>query len=57
LLAQAGAAGIAHHDLRKAVDLEPDTLDALLAALKGIGQITVAMVNGQWVYRVNIIYR
>jgi hypothetical protein len=51
LLAQAGAAGIAHHDLRKAVGIEPDTLDALLAALEGIGQITVILVNGQRVYR------
>ena len=54
LLAQAGAAGIAHHDLRKAVGLEPDTLDALLAAMEGVGQITVELVDGKRVYRAGL---
>jgi hypothetical protein len=51
LISQAGAAGVTHHDLRHAVGLEPDTLDGLLAALEGIGQITVSLVNGRRVYR------
>jgi hypothetical protein len=55
LISQAGAAGITHHDLRHAVPgLEPDTLDGLLDALDGVGQITVALVDGRRVYRTGV---
>ena len=54
LIAQAGAAGITHHDLRHAVKIEPETLDALLAAWAGIGQITMAWVGGRRVYRAGV---
>ena len=50
LIVQAGAAGISHRDLRRAVELEPETLDGLLTALVGVGQIAVALVNGERVY-------
>ena len=53
LIARA-AAGITHHDLRHAVKIEPETLDALLAAWAGIGQITMAWVGGQRVYRAGV---
>ena len=52
LISQAGAAGISHHELRHAAPgLEPETLDRLLAAWASIGQITMAWVGGQRVYR------
>ena len=52
LIAQSSATGICHRDLRQAVDLEPDTLESLLTAMIAVGQITVAEIGGQRVYRV-----
>jgi hypothetical protein len=50
LISHAGAAGISHHDLHKAVSLEPETLNVLLSALIGVAQIAVVVVDGEKVY-------
>lgn len=50
LLAQAGAAGIRRRDLGKAITLDRDVLDDLLAAMVAAGQIEVAEVDGESVY-------
>lgn len=54
LIAQAGAAGVPHHDLHKALGLEPETLNGLLTALIDVGQITLVLVNGKRVYRAGV---
>jgi hypothetical protein len=50
LIAQAGAAGIRRPDLGKAITLDRDVLDDLLAAMVAAGQIGVAEVDGESVY-------
>jgi len=50
LLAQAGANGIRRRDLGKAITLDRDVLDDLLAAMVAAGQIEVAEVGGERVY-------
>ena len=51
VIAQAGTKGITRHELGRAVDLDPQLLDRLLAAFVGIGQLTVSRGNGGLVYR------
>ena len=45
LIATAGPAGVRLRDLRKAIGLDPDTLDDLLAALLAVGQLDI--VSGE----------
>ena len=51
LVQQSGATGISHRELHRSVSLEPDTLDALLAGLVAVGQVTVSDVGGKRIYR------
>lgn len=50
LLAKAGATGIRRCDLGKAITLDRDVLDDLLAAMMAAGQAEVAEVGGERVY-------
>ena len=52
LIAQAGPAGISRHVLGRAIELQPDTIDGLLAAMVGAGRVTVSDEDGERVYRV-----
>lgn len=47
LIAQAGAAGIRRRDLGRAITLDRDVLDDILAAMVAAGQIEVAEVGGE----------
>lgn len=51
-IARSGATGVSRHDLRRVTQISPETLEDLLSALVAAGQVTVARVNGQLVYRV-----
>ena len=50
LIVQAGTTGICRRDLAKAITLDRDVLDDLLAAMVAAGQIGVAEVGGETVY-------
>lgn len=50
LIAQAGTGGIRRRDLGKAITLDGDVLDDLLAAMVAAGQVEVAEVGGKRVY-------
>jgi hypothetical protein len=52
LLQQAGPAGMTRRQLGGAIDLSPELVDALLAALLGVGQIKIVYNNGVPIYRV-----
>jgi hypothetical protein len=46
IIAAAGPAGVRLRDLRKAVKLDRDTVNALLSGLTAVGQVVVAKVAG-----------
>lgn len=50
LIAQAGTAGIRRRDLGKAITLDRDVLDDLLAAMVAAGQVEVGEVGGERIY-------
>ena len=51
LIARSGAAGMSRDDLRKVLQISPETLEDLLAALLASGQVVAVEVNGQLRYR------
>lgn len=51
LVAAAGVDGISRKALSSVIQLEPQTLDGLLAAMVDMGMLTVNIENGVLVYR------
>ncbi len=50
LIATAGPNGVTARDLRRAVDLDRDLVDQLLAAMVAAGIVATATVDGETVY-------
>jgi hypothetical protein len=50
-IAKSGTAGVSLDNLRRVIQISPETLQELLKALVMAGQVVALKVNGQFVYR------
>lgn len=51
LVAAAGSQGISRKALGSVIDLDPNTLDGLLATMTALGMLSINIVDGVPVYR------